>query len=540
VSTTQMAPAPTVLWLKASIAKSTWEGRFTGTKWNNIKMKKTATILSLIFSLLFCVNAKCQSGQPVSKLTTFLTGHPAEKAYLHFDKPYYAAGDTIYFKAYVTLGEKHRLSDLSGVLHVELLNVKNKVDQSIKLQITDGVAWGDFALPDSLLAGNYRVVAYTQWMRNDGNYFERTIPVGSLQGKIPESGIHPKPVNEKADLQFFPEGGQLVTGITSKIAFKAVGLNGLGLNVTGVITDNTGVEVSRFASTRLGMGSFYLDPSPGKTYSAKISFADGSTNTINLPAANSSGIILSVNNDSVAMATIKIEANAAYFSENKDKDYTLLIYSGGVTTTVALKLDSAMVKLDVLKRKLHTGIATITLFSPADEPLAERLIFVQNYDQLNLEVSGDKTVYAKRGKTNMTLKAIDRRGDPASGHFSVSVTDESLVPVDENSENTILTDLLLTSDLKGTIEQPNYYFNNLNNKTNNDLDLVMLTHGYRRFEWKKLLSNEYTPIAFQPEKGLEVNGKVTNLFGKPIAKGAVTLIPAKGGPVLSAVSDNKG
>ena len=503
-------------------------------------MKKTAIILSLIFSLLFCVNAKCQTGQPVSKLTTFLTSRPVEKAYLHFDKPYYAAGDTMYFKAYVTLGEKHRLSDLSGVLHVELLNVKNKVDQSIKLQITDGVAWGDFALPDSLLAGNYRVVAYTQWMRNDGNYFERTIPVGSLQGKIPESGIHPKPVNEKADLQFFPEGGQLVTGITSKIAFKAVGLNGLGLNVTGVITDNTGVEVSRFASTRLGMGSFYLDPSPGKTYSAKISFADGSTNTINLPAANSSGIILSVNNDSVAMATVKIEANAAYFSENKDKDYTLLIYSGGVTTTVALKLDSAMVKLDVLKRKLHTGIATITLFSPADEPLAERLIFVQNYDQLNLEVSGDKTVYAKRGKTNMTLKAIDRRGDPASGHFSVSVTDESLVPVDENSENTILTDLLLTSDLKGTIEQPNYYFNNLNNKTNNDLDLVMLTHGYRRFEWKKLLSNEYTPIAFQPEKGLEVNGKVTNLFGKPIAKGAVTLIPAKGGPVLSAVSDNKG
>src|SRR6185312_16423184 len=108
-----------------------------------------------------------------------------------------------------------------------------------------------------------------------------------------------KPVNEKADLQFFPEGGQLVTGVTSKVAFKAVGINGLGLNVTGVITDNTGAEVSRFTSTRLGMGSFYLDPLPGKTYSAKASFADGSTNTINLPVANSSGIILSVNNDSV-------------------------------------------------------------------------------------------------------------------------------------------------------------------------------------------------------------------------------------------------
>jgi len=476
----------------------------------------------------------------IAKLDTFAINHISEKAYLHFDKPYYAAGDTIYFKAYITLGEKHQLSDLSGVLHVELLNTKNKVDQFIKVQITDGVTWGDFALPDSLPAGNYRIVAYTRWMRNDGSYFERMIPVGSLQGKIPESGIHPKPVNEKADLQFFPEGGQLITGITSKVAFKTVGVNGLGLNVTGIITDNTGAEVSRFASTRLGMGSFYLDPSPGKTYLAKVSFADGSTNTINLPNATMSGIILSVDNDSVATATVKIEANEAYFNENKGKDYTLLIYSGGVATTVNLKLDSAVVKLDVLKRKLHTGIATVTLFSSANEPLAERLIFVQNYDQLNLEVSSDKAVYAKRGKANITLRAIDRRGDPASGHFSVSVTDESLVPVDENSENTILTDLLLTSDLKGYIEQPSYYFTNINNKTNADLDLVMLTHGYRRFEWKKLLSNDYAPIAFQPEKGLEVNGKVTNLFGKPIEKGTVTLIPAKGGQVLSAVSDDKG
>lgn len=478
--------------------------------------------------------------KPVSQLTAFLSSHVSEKAYLHFDKPYYAAGDTMYFKAYVTLGEKHRLSDLSGVLHVELLNTKNKVDQSIKLQITDGVAWGDFALPDSLPAGNYRVVAYTQWMRNDGNYFERMIPVGSLQSKIPESGIHPKPVNEKVDLQFFPEGGQLVAGVTSKIAFKAVGLNGLGLGVHGVIVDNTGAEVSRFASTHLGMGSFYLDPSSGKTYSAKVSFADGSTNIIDLPAATMSGIILSVNNDSVATTAVKIEANAAYFNENKGKDYILLIYSSGVATTVNLKLDSAIVKLDVLKRKLHTGVATVTLFSAANEPLAERLVFVQNYDQLNLEVSSDKTTYAKRGKTNITLRAIDRRGEPALGHFSVSVTDESLVPVDENGENTILTDLLLTSDLKGTIEQPNYYFNHIDDKTNADLDLVMLTHGYRRFEWKKLLNNEYPSVAFQPEKGLEVNGKVTSLFGKPITHGTVTLIPAKGGPVLSAVSDDKG
>ena len=500
----------------------------------------TIWFLIILQTGVFCQVDTTRLKQPVSKLKPFLTAHIAEKAYLHFDKPYYAAGDTMYFKAYVTAGEKHQLSALSGVLHVELLNAKNKVDQSIKLQITGGVAWGDFALPDSLPAGNYRVLAYTQWMRNDGNYFEKNIPVGSLQSRIPESGYHAKRVNEKADLQFFPEGGQLVAGIVSKVAFKAVGVNGLGLNVHGVVADNSGAEVSRFASTHLGMGYFYLDPVPGKIYKAKVTFADGSTNTIDLPMANASGIVLSVDNDSIPKATVEIKANAAYFTENKGKAYALVIYSGGTATTVNVPLDSTKIKLDVLKRRLHTGVATITLFSPTNEPLAERLIFIQNYDQLNLEVSSDKTTYAKRGKADITLTAVNRKGEPAVGHFSVSVIDESKVPMDENSENTILTSLLLTSDLKGTVEQPNYYFINTSAQARTDLDLVMLTHGYRRFEWKKLLNNEYPPIAFQPEKGLEINGQVKNMFGKPIAHGTVTLIPGKGGAVLSTTSDDKG
>ncbi|MFI5163607.1 MAG: TonB-dependent receptor plug domain-containing protein, partial [Sphingobacteriales bacterium] len=187
-----------------------------------------------------------------------------------------------------------------------------------------------------------------------------------------------------------------------------------------------------------------------------------------------------------------------------------------------------------------TGIATISLFSAASEPLAERLIFIQNYDQLNLEVSSDKTSYPKRGKTTLTLKAINRRGEPAAGHFSVSVIDESKVPDDENSENTILSDLLLTSDLKGTIEEPNYYFNNINNKTIADLDLVTLTHGYRRFEWKKLLNNEYQPIAFQPEKGLQIAGLVKSLSGSPIVNGKVSLISMRNGIFSTTTTDNLG
>lgn len=479
-----------------------------------------------------------------AKLDTFLIHHVNEKAYLHFDKPYYAAGDTIYFKAYVTLGEKHQPSGLSGVLHVDLINTNNKVDQSIKLQIANGVAWGDFTLPDSLPGGNYRVRAYTNWMRNEGDaaFFVQTIPVASaLTKKIPESGTPGSKVpNNKADVHFFPEGGNLITGVSSKIAFKAIGTNGLGINLKGQLLDNNNHVVTTFTSTHLGMGYFYLTPEEGKTYKAKMTYTDGTQDVIDLPKAGEKGIILSINNDSIPKASVRIAASKTYFLENKNKVYSLLIWSGGVVTTVPCTLDSNIITLDILKRRLHTGIATVTLFSPAGEPLCERLFFVQNYDQLNLSINTDKMSYAKREKVTIRLKALNRADSAASGHFSVSVIDESKVPVDENDENTILANILLTSDLKGYVEQPNYYFTNLNDKTNADLDLVMLTHGYRRFEWKKILNDEYPAVNYQPENGLTISGIAKNGAGKPLINGTVSLITPKGGPVTSRQTDEKG
>ncbi|MDB5123821.1 MAG: hypothetical protein JWP94_1950 [Mucilaginibacter sp.] len=511
-------------------------------------MKKTIPVVPLFSVLLwfFTLSAYCQTGNEiVTKLKTFSYNHIAEKAYLHFDKPYYATGDTIYFKAYVTLGEKHEPSNLSGVLHVDLINIKNKIDQSIKLRLQDGIAWGDFTLPDSLPAGNYRVRAYTQWMQNEGEdaFFYQTIPIASItNNKIPESIVrHPAQIpNKKADVQFFPEGGSLTTGIRSKVAFKAIGNNGLGIDVKGTITDNENKEIMAFTSEHLGMGYFYLTPQEGKIYKAKLTFADGTQNTIDLPKPEAKGIVLTINNDSIPKASVTIIANKVYYAENKDKDHTLLIYSGGIATTVPCKLDSTMITMDILKRRLHTGIATVTLFSPAGEPLCERLLFIQNYDQLNLDVNADKMVYTKRQKVNIQLNIKDRAGNFSAGHFSVSVTDESKVSVSENNENTILTSLLLTSDVKGYVEQPNYYFIDTGEAARKNLDLVMLTHGYRRFEWRKVLNSEYPLIAYQPEKGLEISGQVKNLFGKPIAKGTITLLPSKGGPLVSSIADDKG
>ncbi|MDB5286807.1 MAG: TonB-dependent receptor [Mucilaginibacter sp.] len=503
--------------------------------------------LCSIIAFILCANVAFSQADSTklnisdTKLKTLLSLPITEKAYLHFDKPYYAPGDTIYFKAYVTMGERHEPSKISGVLHADLIDPANKIQQSVKLQLVNGISWGDFTLPDSLYNGNYRIRVYTQWMRNstDPIFFEQIISVGDIKNTPNQNTSNQYIKNNKADIAFFPEGGNLVAGISSNIAFKAIDINGLGINVSGIIVDSDSKQIISISSIHLGMGSFYLTPKSGKSYKAILAYADGSKATVDLPMIEQRGIVLSVNNDSIAKASVSIEANKAYYDENHDKDYTVIIYAAGKATSVKYKLDNPIISFDIMKRRLGTGIAMVTLFSPANEPLCERLIFVQNYDQLSLAVKTDKPVYGPKEKVSINLQAINRVGELTTGQFSVSVTDESKVPIDEKNESTILNNLLLISDLKGYIEQPNYYFSNISEKISHDLDLVMLTHGYRRFQWKHILNESQPSIKYQPEKGIEINGIANSLGGKPLVNGTVSLIsPAD--QIMSQTTDDKG
>jgi len=481
-------------------------------------------LLSSVVILFLNLSTLGQSQKPIAfnitnGLEQFFSHQLFENAYLQFDKPYYAAGDTIYFKAYVTEGELHKPSGLSGVLHVDLIDPENKIDQSIKLRLDTGLTWGDFALPDSLPAGNYRIRAYTRLMRNYGesDFFYKTIPVGSLINDKKDKKQQEQQVqetNQKPDLQFFPEGGNLVTGIRSKVAFKAIDANGSGIDVKGTILDNNNKEVCQLASMHLGMGYFYLYPEEGETYKAKLTFADGTQDTIELPKPDTSGIALTVNNNSKSVISFILSANDNYILANKHKNFLLLIYSGGKAITYNFKLDAQTITLDMQKHLLHPGITRITLFSPDNEPLCERILFIQNHDQLNLHMNADKKVYTKREQVNLQLNTKDPADSSVAGHFSVSVIDENKVSEDENNERNILTDLLLTSDLKGYVEQPNYYFNDTSDIARQNLDVLMLTQGYRRFTWKQVMDTSYVPLTFQPEKGLEINGKVTMNFCK--------------------------
>jgi TonB-dependent SusC/RagA subfamily outer membrane receptor len=464
----------------------------------------------------------------VTRLQTLSTDRVIEKAYLHFDKPYYNPGDTIYFKAYVTAGEAHELSKISGVLHVDLVSKNDSIMQSLVLQLKNGLAWGDFALPNYLSKGNYRGRAYTQWMQNAGDtyFFNKAIAVN---GKSIAQVSPAKATDNKTDVQFFPEGGTFVTAVPGRIAFKAVGSNGMGAYIKGIVVDNNNVAVAKFTSTHLGMGQVFITPEDGKTYKAKITYPDGSVNTVDLPKPEAKGMSLSVNNSDLTKLSIDINANKPYYLENKNKEISVVIYSAGIVKTVKTVLDNQVIGFDLPKKDLKSGIIQITLFSESGVPLSERLVFIQNADDLTFTVNSDKTTYAVHDKAHITLNAKLPENKASVGNFSVSVTDESKVPANEDRESSIFSDLLLTSDLRGYVEQPGYYFNNVNTDTRNNLDILMLTQGYRRFQWKELLNETPAPMAYKPEFGMQIKGTMITKAGAPVPNEKVTLmLPATG------------
>jgi len=550
----------------------------------------------------------------VSKTEKLTSEYPFEKVYIHFDKPYYAVGDTIWFKAYLTIGPYHQPSALSRIIYVDVIS-QDSIVKSLKLPTINGVAFGDVTLsPKIFKQGNYHIRAYTNWMRNFGPdyFFNKTISIGDAynNGEAPAISItkikknkdleisarlfykdrdgnasadkkvswtvqnedetvitgkgttdkngflainfggnklnssetaslttvielgnkklvtntfHLKSVFETADVQFFPEGGGLISGVRSKVAFKAVNVNGMGINVTGSVIDNTGTEVATFESQHAGMGIFALSPEIDKTYKAVIVFPDGAKSTYDLPNVQTDGINLAVNNSDQENLGIKVATNAGYFKQYKNKGFYIIAQSGGAVYYTGLAaLQSLVYTGSVPKSKFPTGILQVTLFAANGEPLSERIVFIQHNDALNLTLNTNLQSYSTKQNVKITVTAKNK-ALPVQGSFSVAVIDETKVPNDEDAETTILSNLLLTSDLRGYIEKPGYYFNHSDSKTLADLDILMLTQGYRRFSYTNILADKFPPVTFLPEKGMVISGTLRTGTGLPVYKGIINL-----------------
>lgn len=554
----------------------------------------------------------------LAQLDNFTTQYAQEKVYVQSDKPYYAIGDNIWFKAY-TLNTKTQMpTNISKTLYVELIGEDNTIKNQIILPLNDGVAWGDFNLPDTLTEGNYRIRAYTNYMRNFSSdfFFDKTIKIGNarsnqvfvntsytlkkqnslnfIDAEINFKDSNNQPMAEKnisyeffmdgkkinqvtkkadergntrvsfpiqkikhnngkivatlnlsnkekvvkiipivllsteSDVKFLPESGELIEGHPQKTAIKVIGINGKGINAIGEIIDQNDKIVGSFRTDFLGMGSFFTNLKADGNYRSRIKFDDGSLKTVDFPKVKTRGYTLTVNNSNEEKIAIRLTASPDLANGSEVK--IIGQQAGNVRFAFNAKMNGQTLIRSISKERFTTGIAQITLLSEENQPLAERLIFINNKSSL-MELDIDKVKISKVAGGKSEIK-LSNGNYPLKGSFSVSVTNDDFVTPDLDNENNIITSLLLTGDLTGYIENPNHYFLNRNNQSTQELDNLMLTQGWRRFSWKNILENEKPKLTYQAEISLpSISGSVTR-NRKRMAQIPVFLMSKNSGDIM--------
>lgn len=334
---------------------------------------------------------------------------------------------------------------------------------------------------------------------------------------------------QDADVQFMPEGGDLVGGLPARIGFKAIGLDGKGINISGTVLDEKHQPVASFASTHLGMGSFDLAPKTGESYTAKVNLPGGQVREYSLPKVKSSGIVLNVNDNANADSI----AVSLYITDDVKKDaesYFLVGKSRGVICYGSVVNFRAGTKINgkISKALFPSGIAHIMLLDLKNKPLNERLFFIDHHDNLNVNISTSKPVYASRDSVALSLSITDAAGNPVQGNFSLAVTDDAQLHPDSLNDESITTRMLLTSEIKGYVEQPGTYLNNGDAKSKLALDNLLLTQGWVSYEWHK----EKKEQVYAAETEMAIKGRVLNVFNKPVKKTRVQLFSKS--PLMAA------
>jgi len=500
-------------------------------------MKAKSIICFTLLLACTCIYAFRLAEDPfeelLKKLAIYNEEHAQEKVHLHLDKPYYAIGDNIWFKAYVIETYTNKPSKISNTLYVELINEEDSVKKELKLMLTSGITWGDFKLTDSLHAGIYRIRAYTQWMRNAGPdyFYDKTIMIGSSAAETGTMGkavkrADEKNTSEKIAVQLFPEGGNLVENLPSKIGIKAINKKGMGEEISGSIIDNAGTEILNFKTNALGMGNFLLTPQPEKKYTARIKLKDGTVITTAVPTALTSGYVLTVNNTDSSKITARVYLSKDLVGPGEIK--LVIQHNNIVYNVLKTNTEKQIVSFSLPKKDMPAGVLHFTLFTPANLPVAERLVYLNNPNiLLNTSLNNLKPKYGKREKATVEILGSDDL-KPSAGSFSVSVTNTSVVTPDADNESNILTSLLLTSDLQGYIEKPNYYLRDGEVRVA-ELDNLMLTQGWSRFVWKELAATKPKAPEFLPELTPSISGTVTTNGKKPVVKGKISLVSTSGG-----------
>ncbi len=553
-------------------------------------------VLSLTLTALFSFSAKEPPtdfiSETYSQFYSYLVNFREEKVYLQTDKPYYSAGENIWFKGYLVNAATLQPESFSNFIYVELIDREDTIVSRVKIQRDSTGFSGHINLDQELPTGDYNLRAYSQWMRNNssdfffikniriGNRIEELINLQTTYGELIDGEVevnmhfvdeHSLPVSDKKleisgrwsgsrrrkmtlttnsqgdvsfdlpvdtvehlpkvldvtldmedykfetklylpdfsndfDLQFFPESGVLLDSGVQYVAFKAIGTDGMSRKVSGKVYSQKGEELAKIDTKHNGMGKFILYTVPGESYYAIVQSEQGVEKRFELPELETEGVALRLN-------FFRDKINYSIINQLPDQSLPLylLIHSSGKPFVVA-PFNNLIGQVAI--SDLDPGIFSFAIVDSLGNVYCERLFFINPSSLPAISMQSDQEIYGKRELVNLSFKVQSEQDKTAEGFYSLSVTDSHFVKQDTINDN-ILSNLLLSSDIKGHIENPTGYFTNDSVASEEKLELLMLTQGWTRYNTSDLLKGQQEQGEYLMEAGQTLTGKVVNFFGRP-------------------------
>lgn len=500
----------------------------------------------------FLFSACCLGGclnvfsQPVdttpSKIKTFFTNIAAydskythEKVYLHLDNNGYFVDETIWFKAYVVRASTLKPTNLSQVLYVELLNPEGELIQRKILHVRQGQANGEFKLDKLMNSGYYELRAYTRPMLNwDPSYiYSRVIPVFDAPdkaGDFQKLNIYERPISKRVDRKrpdqepllgpmaikaeklycsFYPEGGSLVKGLDSRIAFKLINTKGHSVDTLYNVCDAGGNVILSSRTLHDGMGVFTL---PANAQGGFLTIGKGKQQLkYNFPQSLPEGCVMQAENTSEGL-----DLNVSATSTLSQSVVGLSITCRGAACYFnTLSLAGSPLKISIPRKDLHDGVHQVTLFTSEGKVLSERLFWCDPLQKpASLMILRNATTYKTFSPVMLEMELKDAVGHPKQGVFSVSVRDNEGELV--RSGFGIRSEMLLASDLRGYIANPDYYFESPEKNRLQALNALLMVQGWRCYDWQEMAGVKPFKLVQPVEEGLLVDGTVLKGSGKKV------------------------
>lgn len=583
-----------------------------------LQSKRSITVLLGVLLYFSSLSAQTMQDTIIANFS-LMERIPKEKLYLHLDKPFYGAGEKIWFKGYLVNAITHQDNAQSNFIITELINRSDSIVERKKIRRDSLGFHNAFTLPATLPAGDYYLRGYSNWMLNEDPdfFFSRNIKIGNSidntivssieyqqeddthytakikftsnvqavfenttikylyleNGKIKNKGkkktdengwisislpdlkspvarrievefddpqyiykrtFHLPVFTNDFDVKFFPEGGALINIPHQNVAFKAQGADGFSKEIEGFLFNSKGDTLTNFRSEHNGMGIFTMNPVNNETYYVTVRTNDSITKRFDLPAIEPKGI-------SIAMShykqEIRYEIQKTEATEWPQKLFLLAHTRGKLAILQPINPKRTFGKMN---DSLFTeGITHFMLIDEQGNALSERLIFVPDHKPNQWQITTDQPTYGKREKVSLQIAAKDSEGNPVEGTFSVSITDRKSIQPDSLADN-ILSNLLLTSDLKGYVEDPAYYFLNQDARTLRSIDYLMMTHGWRRHKMENVLRTPSLNFTNYIEKGQTISGRIMGFFGANVKKGPICVLAPKYNIIATTETDEKG